>query len=42
MLKSMTGYGRGEGIVETRHIVFELKAVNHTCVEINPRVASGS
>ena len=29
MLKSMTGYGRGEGMVGTRHIVFEVKSVNH-------------
>ncbi len=41
MLKSMTGYGRGEGIVETRHIVFELKSVNHKFFEINPRVTRG-
>jgi uncharacterized protein (TIGR00255 family) len=37
----MTGYGRGEGIVETRHIVFELKSVNHKFFEINPRVTRG-
>lgn len=41
MLRSMTGYGRGEGTVGTRHIVFELKSVNHKFFEMNPRVTRG-
>lgn len=38
MLKSMTGYGRGEGTVAGWHIVFEIKSVNHKFLEVNPRV----
>jgi uncharacterized protein (TIGR00255 family) len=41
MLKSMTGYGRGEGMVGTRHIVFEVKSVNHKFFEVNSRVPRG-
>ena len=41
MLRSMTGYGRGEGMAGTRHIVFELKSVNHKFFEVNPRVTRG-
>jgi len=37
----MTGYGRGEGMVGTRHIVFELKSVNHKFFEVNPRITRG-
>jgi uncharacterized protein (TIGR00255 family) len=37
----MTGYGRGEGMAGTRHIVFELKSVNHKFFEVNPRVTRG-
>lgn len=41
MFRSMTGYGRGEGTVGTRHIVFEVKSVNHKFFEMNPRVTRG-
>lgn len=41
MLRSMTGYGRVEGMVGTRHIVFELKSVNHKFFEMNPRITRG-
>lgn len=41
MLKSMTGYGRGEDTVEGRHIVFELKSVNHKYFELNSRITRG-
>lgn len=41
MLRSMTGYGRGEGMVGARHIVFELKSVNHKFFEVNPRITRG-
>ena len=41
MLKSMTGYGRCEGTVDGRHIVFEVKSVNHKYFECNARVARG-
>ncbi len=41
MLKSMTGYGRGEGTVGTRHIVFEIKSVNHKFFEVGSRVSRG-
>lgn len=41
MLKSMTGYGRGEGVVGTRHIVFEIRSVNHKFFEVNPRITRG-
>ena len=29
MLRSMTGYGRGEAAIGGRRIVFEIKSVNH-------------
>lgn len=38
MLKSMTGYGRNEAIVGGRHIVFEIKSVNHKFFECNVRM----
>ncbi len=38
MLKSMTGYGRGELVAEGRHIVFEIKSVNHKFFEFNCRL----
>lgn len=41
MLKSMTGYGRGEGTVNGRHIVFEVKSVNHKYFECNARITRG-
>lgn len=41
MLKSMTGYGRNEEIVDGRHIVFEIKSVNHKFFECNARLPRG-
>lgn len=41
MLKSMTGYGRSEGTVGGRHIVFEIKSVNHKYFEFNARLGRG-
>lgn len=41
MLKSMTGYGRSEGTVNGRHIVFEVKSVNHKYFECNARITRG-
>lgn len=38
MLKSMTGYGRNEAIADGRHIVFEIKSVNHKFFECNIRL----
>ncbi len=34
MVRSMTGYGRGEAIVNDCHVVVELKAVNHRYQEV--------
>lgn len=41
MLKSMTGYGRNEAIIGGRHIVFEIKSVNHKFFEFNARLPRG-
>ncbi len=41
MLKSMTGYGRGEAVIGGRHIVFEIKSVNHKFFEFNARLPRG-
>ena len=41
MLKSMTGYGRSEMIVGGRHIIFEIKSVNHKYFEFNSRISRG-
>ena len=38
MLKSMTGYGRSESIIDGRHIIIELKSVNHKFFECNARL----
>ena len=38
MLKSMTGYGRSENIIDGRHIIFELKSVNHKFFECSARL----
>lgn len=35
MLKSMTGYGRGEVTAEGKHVLFEIKSVNHKFFECN-------
>ena len=41
MLKSMTGYGRSEMTVSGRHIIFEIKSVNHKYFEFNSRISRG-
>ena len=41
MLRSMTGYGRGEMTIGGRHIVFEIKSVNHKFFECSTRVTRG-
>ena len=41
MLKSMTGYGRSEMTVGGRHIIFEIKSVNHKYFEFNSRISRG-
>ncbi len=41
MLKSMTGYGRSEKIAGGRHIVFEIKSVNHKFFEFSSRLPRG-
>ncbi len=41
MIKSMTGYGRFEGIVEGRRIVIEIKSVNHRFFELQCRTPRG-
>lgn len=38
MLRSMTGYGRSENIIDGRHIIFEIKSVNHKFFECNARL----
>ena len=41
MVKSMTGYGRAEGVVDGRNIVVEIKSVNHRYLELSSRVPRG-
>ena len=41
MLKSMTGFGRGEDTVNGQYIVFEIKSVNHKFFEQNTRITRG-
>ncbi len=41
MLRSMTGYGRGKSTSGARHIVFEIKSVNHKYFECNARITRG-
>ena len=41
MLRSMTGYGRGEATVDGCRIVFEIKSVNHKYFEFNSRITRG-
>ena len=41
MLRSMTGFGRGEDTIGGRHIVFEIKSVNHKYFEFNSRIPRG-
>ena len=38
MIRSMTGYGRFEGVINGRMTVFEIKAVNHRYFELQCRV----
>ncbi len=38
MIKSMTGYGRFEGVIEGRQITVEVKSVNHRYFEFSARV----
>lgn len=38
MIKSMTGYGRGQGIVDGLSIVVEIKSVNHRYYEYSSRL----
>lgn len=41
MLKSMTGYGRNEETLGGRHIIFEIKSVNHKYFEFSSRISRG-
>ncbi len=41
MIKSMTGYGRFDGVIEGRRIVFEIKSVNHRFFELQCRLQRG-
>ena len=41
MLRSMTGYGRGEATINGRRILFEIKSVNHKFFEFNSRITRG-
>lgn len=41
MLKSMTGFGRGEATVDGHRIVFEMRSVNHKFFEMNARITRG-
>ena len=41
MIRSMTGYGRFEGVIEGRRIVFEIRAVNHRFLELQYRTPRG-
>ncbi|MBC8570922.1 YicC/YloC family endoribonuclease [Zongyangia hominis] len=38
MIRSMTGYGRSEQIIDGRDILFEIKSVNHRFFEFSARV----
>lgn len=41
LIRSMTGYGRFEGIVNGRKTVFEIKSVNHRFLELQCRIPKG-
>ena len=41
MIKSMTGYGRFEGIIDGRSVIFEIKSVNHRFFELQCRTPRG-
>lgn len=38
MIKSMTGYGRFEGIIKTKKVLVEIKSVNHRYADYNIKV----
>jgi len=40
MIKSMTGYGRAETVLEDKNIIIEAKSVNHRFLEIILRTPS--
>ena len=37
MIRSMTGYGRSQAVVDTMNITVEIKSVNHRYFEFNSR-----
>lgn len=39
-MKSMTGFGRAEGVVDDTHFVVEIKSVNHRFMDIRARMPS--
>lgn len=41
MLKSMTGFGRADEILDGRHIIVEIKSVNHKFFEFSTRITRG-
>ncbi len=41
MIKSMTGYGRFDGVIDGKKIVFEIKSVNHRFLELQSRTPKG-
>lgn len=41
MMRSMTGYGRHEQLINGRQILTEIKSVNHKYLEISTRVSKG-
>ncbi|MDO4459613.1 MAG: YicC/YloC family endoribonuclease [Clostridia bacterium] len=41
MLKSMTGFGRADEIIEGKHIIIEIKSVNHKYFEFSSRITRG-
>lgn len=41
MLKSMTGFGRFDGIVDGYHVIVEIKSVNHKYFEFSSRITRG-
>lgn len=41
MIRSMTGYGRFEGVIEGRNVIFEIKSVNHRFFELQCRTPRG-
>jgi len=38
MLKSMTGYGRGEAVIGTQNATVEVRSVNHRYLDVQLRV----